>query len=150
MAQPILVTAELRSPTEESPAVLDVPSGFRVDAAGVWFPAVRQLVWRVVPDSPGDYVLQLRIGGASYTKTLHVSGGLVRRSVMRKSATLLDEIWHPSEAPLADATPVKSIAVGYPARSIRVLRWEMPWELIYLLESIGFALILRVPLRVTV
>jgi len=50
---------------------------------------------------------------------------------------------------LPDGGIVTSISVGYPSRAIRVLRWDLPWVIVYLVLSMAFAVALRKPFGVT-
>jgi uncharacterized membrane protein (DUF106 family) len=146
--EPVLVTATLKS-RDEFPNIaiaLDLPPGTRLETPAIWFPALQQVVWRVVAESTGEYVLGVRAGVMSYGKTLQVSNGLARRSPVRPGARLIDEVLHPSEAPLPDSAPFSSIAVAYPDRRIDVFGAQAPWINVYIVLSIGFALALKRPL----
>ncbi len=146
--EPVLVTATLKSRGEfpNLAIALDLPPGARLDTPAIWFPALQQVVWRVVAESPGEYVLGVRAGAMRYEKTLQVSNGLARRSPVRPGARLIDEVWHPSEAPLPDSAPFASIAVAYPDRRIDVFGAQVRWITVYTVLSIGFALGLKRPL----
>jgi uncharacterized membrane protein (DUF106 family) len=144
--EPVLVTATLKSRGEFQNIALDLPPGTRLDTPAIWFPALQQVVWRVVAESTGEYVLGLRAGGMVYGKTLQVSNGLVRRSPVRPGAQLIDEVLYPSEAPLPDSGPFASIRVAYPDRHIDVFGAQMPWFDVYIVLSVVFALALRRPL----
>lgn len=139
------MTATLKSRGEfqNSAIALDLPPGTGLDTPAIWFPALQQVVWRVVAESTGKYVLGVRAGVVSYGKTLHVSNGLAGRSRVRPGAQLIDEVLHPSEAPLPDSAPFASIGVAYPDRRIDVFGAQVPWINVYFVLSIGFALALK-------
>src|SRR5439155_13078245 len=93
--RPVLLTAHLRpndaggvsdaarrsaGENEVDVASLDAPPGIRLDTGAVWFPAARDVMWRITPEAPGDYELLLRVGGETFTKAIHVSSRIARRS----------------------------------------------------------------------
>jgi len=63
-------------------------------------------------------------------------------------ARLLDQLLNPTEAPLPAESGLRSIAVTYPRREIRVLGWD--WLGLYFLPSFGFRLALRRPFGVVI
>jgi uncharacterized membrane protein (DUF106 family) len=149
VGQPVLFTAQWKSRADPEPMTLEAGSGIRVETPALWFPALQQTVWRVVADTPGDYLMRLRIGGETYVKTLHVSSGLARRSPARMERGLLSELQYPSEAPLPESAPLTSISVAYPGSHIDLFGRQVPWIIVYLVQSIIFAFVLKNPLRVT-
>src|SRR5205814_226736 len=108
VGQPVVVTTQLK--TENASPFDQLMSfatpGVRLTTSPIWFPGLRQVAWRVVADAPGDYLLRLRIGEATYEKTLHVSQGVARRSVVKPGHRLLDEVRYPSEPPVTQPGPV--------------------------------------------
>ncbi len=146
LREPVLVTATLKPRGEFQNIALDLPQGTRLDTPAIWFPALQQVVWRVVAESTGEYVLRLRADDMVYGKTLQVSNGLARRSPVRPGAQLIDEVLYPSEAPLPDSALFASIAVAYPDRHIDVFGAQVRWLNVYIVLSIVFAVALRRPL----
>jgi len=161
--QPVLVKAQLRhapaTNTDAAPAAgeassapaatLEAPNQVRVLTSAVWFPATQEVVWQVTPNTPGEFVLNARIGSGTFTKTLEATDHVVRRSPLRVSPGLVDQFLYPAEPPLPVSADVASISVAYPARAIRILGWDMPWIVVYFGLSMAFALLLRKPLGVT-
>jgi uncharacterized membrane protein (DUF106 family) len=163
IGRPVLLTAQLKSPagaqTDSPPppivaearrgvTAIDGAPGIRIDTPAIWFPSLQQVVWRVVVDAPGDYILRVRVGQESYDKTLHASNELGRRSPVRPSRGLLGQLMYPSEAPLQDSAPLTSITVSYPEGEMNLFGWRVGWMTTYLVESLAFALALKTPLRV--
>jgi hypothetical protein len=158
--QPVLVTAQLRqstTPLAEAAAVsppvpaasLEVPKEIRVLTAGAWFPATQEIIWRVMADVPGEYVLNAKFDGGTFSKTVDATDRVVRRSPVRVATGFMNQMMYPAEPPLPDGGIVTSISVGYPSRAIRVLRWDLPWAIVYLVLSMAFAVALRKPFGVT-
>ena len=149
VGQPVAVTAQLKAGGGDPQATLDVPPQVHVQTAAIWLPALRQVVWLVTADAPGDYVVTVRVGGDAYAKTLRASTGPGRRSPARQSAGLVDQVLYPSEAPLPAISPVTSISVAYEESGVNVFGWRLGWLTVYLGASAIFALLLRAPLGVT-
>ena len=152
--QPVLVKVSVRpsavpSSQDGAPATLETPQQVRVLTPAVWLPAANEVVWRVQPEAPGEFVLNATAGGATFTKTLEATDRVVRRSPERRPPTLLNQLLYPSEGPLPRDAAVTSISVRYPYRAIRLFGWDAPWLVVYVGLSIIFAFGLRKPLHVT-
>ena len=162
--QPALVKAHIRKSTTPltepasgpdavspplSAALLEVPTEIRVLTAGAWFPATQEIIWRVMAEAPGEYVLNAKVDGGTFTKTVDATNRVVRRSPVRVAAGFMNQLMYPAEPPLPDGATVTSISVGYPSHAIRVLRWDLPWVIVYLVLSMAFAVALRKPFGVT-
>ena len=144
----LLLTVALRDGAGDAVS-LDAP-GLRLDTPPVWLPGAREVVWRVAPDKPGRYDLQITAGSASYSKQLQVDGGVVRRSPVRLEGSVLNQLLYPSEPPLPPDGPVRAITLGYPEADVSVLGWDLHWMVVYLALSLLFALVLRKPFGVTI
>jgi hypothetical protein len=147
LAEPASGSAALSPPV--SAATLEAPKEIRVLTGGAWFPATQEIIWRVTADVPGEYVLNAKFDGGTFTKTVDATDRVVRRSPVRVAAGFMNQMMHPAEPPLPDGGIVTSISVGYPSRAIRVLRWDLPWVIVYLVLSMAFAVALRKPFGVT-
>ena len=122
--------------------------GVMVETPVLWVPALLEADWRITATAPGKHELRLTLGNAVMTKTVLVSGAPGRRSVRRPSASLLDQLLYPSEAPLVSGA-VAAIEVGYPAGEVSLLGWETHWVIAFLIITLLAAFALRGPLRVT-
>ena len=165
IGQPVLLTAHLRSSSPASSgdavpaaiggggradiATLEASVGIRADTPAIWFPAAQDVVWRLTPEAAGDYELRLRIEGQTFTKSIHVSSHVVRRSPSRLEAGFVNEVLYPAEPPLPSDGAVTSIEVAYPERDIDVFGWHLNWMVVFFILSIGFAFALRKPFGVT-
>ena len=134
------------------PAVeLAAPAGVRIETPGVWAPEIREVSWRVVGERPGDYELELAVGGERYTKSLRVADepGIRRLSPIRPERSFLRQLLYPAEPPLP-AGPVESIAVAYPEAEVWFLGWHTHWLIVFFILSIVFAFALRNRLGVSI
>ena len=138
------VEAEPRPPIE-----IEVPPGVAVETDGVWIPSLRQVVWRLRAEEPGDHELTVRTGGEAFTKSLFVAdpeGGArwVRRSPTRRRAAILDQLLYPAEPSLPRGGPVERIDVQYAAASISFFGlFDVHWLIAFLVLSIALAFALR-------
>jgi uncharacterized membrane protein (DUF106 family) len=146
---PVLVSANLSPGVEPIGPRLE-GGGLRVDGEAMYFPSLRELVWRVVPTAPGAHQLTVHVNGVSYEKSLVVATGLTRRSPVRPPATLVDQLLEPSEPPIPPGGPLATIRVPYPERSIAIFGVAMHWLVLYLVASFIFVLLLRKPLGVVI
>ncbi len=85
--RPALLTVDIgdgaRSGTGSSQppdVTLEVPLGVEVSTPAIRFPAARQIVWRILPRTPGQFELRLRVDAAMFSKTLQVSTNVARHS----------------------------------------------------------------------
>lgn len=122
---------------------LDAPAGIRVETPAVWLPGLKEAIWRIAPERDGEYELRIRVGDETATKTVRVSDAIVRRSPLRPEPGFVNELLYPAEPSLPDESALKSIAVGYPERAVRVFGWEIHWMIVFFVLSIAFAFALR-------
>ena len=143
---PALVTMTLRDARTAPPGTptLSAADGIRVEAGPVVLPGAGEVIWRIVPTAPGDFVLRASFAGQELAKTVHASDGPARRSPFRVSG-LIDLLLYPSEPPLPSDAPVSRIAVPYPDAGLDVLGWQVHWMIAYVAISMvaAFALARR-------
>jgi len=132
-----------------APVGLEVPAQIRVDAGPVELVGSNEILWRIVPTTAGDFTLTVRAGDRSATKTVHVGGGVARRSPVRVSPGLVDQLLYPSEPPLDDTSPVTSVTVGYPEPGLDVLGMRLHWLIVFFVVSMAGAFVLARRIGVT-
>ena len=130
-------------------AVLDAPVEIEVQTPAVWLPGSREVIWRIAPRAAGQFELQLRVGRETFTKSVQVSGDVVRRSPVRLDPAFLNQLLYPAEAPLPGDAAVTSISLAYPERDIPVFGLELHWMIVYFALSMIFAFALRKRFNVT-
>jgi hypothetical protein len=106
------------------------------------------MFWRT-STAPGAFTLNVRDGGRSATKTVLVSNDLARRSPVRVSPGLVDQLLYPSEPPLGDESPVTTITIGYPEPGIDVLGVHVHWLIPFFVISMAGAFVLAKRFGVT-
>jgi uncharacterized membrane protein (DUF106 family) len=138
------------TPASAGGATLDAPQGVSVLTPPVWFPASNEIAWRIRPDQPGEYELGARVGGQTFTKSLAVTGDVVRRSPVRVASGFLAQLMNPAERPIPDGAAVTAISVRYESRRVRIFGKDVHWLIVFFVASTVFALLLKKPLGVTV
>jgi hypothetical protein len=150
--QSAIVKVQLRdgASIDGSQASLEAPSGIRIETPSLWIPTLREVAWRIMPERVGDYELSVKLGDRTLTKSVQVSDGLGRRSPVRLVNTFLNQLLYPAEAPIDSGSPVSSISVSYPERSIAFFGWPLHWMVVYFVLSMLFAFALRGPFKVVI
>jgi uncharacterized membrane protein (DUF106 family) len=123
--------------------------GIEVKEPAIWVPSLREMTWRVVPESEGEYELRVVNGSESVEKSVVVSHGIIERRSPLRVRGFLDELLYPAEPPLP-AGSIASIAVTYPEADVSVFGWDLHWMIVYFGLSIVFAFALRGPFKVTI
>jgi hypothetical protein len=121
---------------------LEAPTAVRIETPAVRLAGSNEVLWRIVPEAPGGYVLTIRVGEDAVSKSLHVSSGVTRRSPSRLGPAIVDQLLYPSEPPLDGNGPVASIEITYRETGIDVLGWRVHWTIVYAVLSIVAAFIL--------
>jgi hypothetical protein len=141
--QPALLTAHVRDgQTIAGDARLVVPDGIGLESPAIWFPATRDVVWRLTPVAAGHYTVVIETPAEKVSKTVVVSNAVTRRSPSRGTDQGLAVLEPASEPPLATASAFDAVTVTYPSRDLDVLGWHVPWFVIYgaFVIVFGFAL----------
>ncbi len=141
-----------RAPAPELPrpsATLTAPDGLRVETPPVWIPSLSEMVWRIAAEKSGDYDLTVGVGPETETKSVRVTGAVVRRSPVRVRPDLLDQMLYPAEPPLPEGSAIRAITLTYPAAEVVLLGRGFHWLLVFFALSILFAFALRGRFKVT-
>lgn len=150
---PVLVTATLARDLGADPMPrLDAP-GAEVVGTPRYFPTLRQVVWRLVPQTPGTTTLTIAPStGAPLTKSLQVASGDVtaRRSPFRDRGGFASQLLYPSEPPIETTSAVEVIEVPYTDRTLTVAGLQLHWLVLYVGATFAFVLLLRKPLGVVI
>jgi hypothetical protein len=128
---------------------LEVPPGLRLETPALWIRSKNELAWRVKAESPGDFEINVLAAGESYSKSLRVSGDIVRLAPARVSAGLVGELLNPAEPPLPKSCPLRSIRVSYASSGPMILEVSF-WIWIFVGLTIVVAFVLRRPMGVTI
>ncbi len=122
---------------------LQTPAGIVVETPGLWIPSLSEMDWRVRPENPGDYTIEVILDDQSYSKSVTVSDDVVLRSPSRLARGFLNQLLYPAEAALPAESPIRSITITYPETDVSVLGWPLHWMIVYFVLAIVFAFALR-------
>jgi len=151
---PLVVSAALDPRADSAdgalPSVTIEGNGLRAETPIVWLPATRQFARRLVPVSAGEHAVVVRVGSATYTKSLYAGSDVRACSPERSRAGFPERLFHACEAPLPSNAPLTSIRVTYPPRQIDVFGWHVSWLPLFVVESFLFVMVLRRPLGVQI
>ena len=116
----------------------------------VYIHALREVDWKLKAGANGSTAIAVTIDGTTVGKDLVIDGGqptqrLGLRALSNKkmAASSLAHFIYPAEKLLAPPTPLKSISVQYPARSISFLGFHAHWLVYYLVLTMVIALALK-------
>ena len=137
----VLIKAGLEASAD--PATLDLtletPPGLEITAPAVRIADEHEVVWRIKALSPGAGRLLLRTGGRTVEKSVVVGGRpLTKVSALASRGSFWKRVLYPGERPLPADTPVRSVEVMYPARTLAAFGLNVHWLVAYLVLSIVF------------
>jgi len=130
---------------------LESPQQISVETPPLRMEEIKEVDWRINPQSAGIFNLTIRAGGRTYLKSVVVNGRRLEKvSSLKVRRSLLDEMLYPGEKALPRESPIKAIEVVHPAKKLPVLGLKLHWLIAYLGLSILFGFILKKPFRVEI
>jgi uncharacterized membrane protein (DUF106 family) len=118
---------------------LETPPGLEITAPAVRIADEHEVVWRIKALSPGAGRLLLRTGGRTVEKSVVVGGRpLTKVSALASRGSFWKRVLYPGERPLPADTPVRSVEIMYPARTLAAFGLNVHWLIAYLVLSIVF------------
>ena len=138
--QCFLLTARMNNPESLNDASLQLPDGLTTTAPPVRVPAENEVVWRLVADKAGEYVINVQIADQLFGKRVVVGSGLRRLSSVRLRGRFWERIFVSGEPALSRNNLVEAIEVQYPARNIAFagVEWNWIWLFFVLSLAAGF------------
>jgi len=132
-----LIKARATSADGLNTADLQLPMGLKTTAPAVHVPEDNEVVWRVVATSAGKYEINLGSSDKTFSKSVIISPALERISLARLQGQFWDRMLVSTESALPPESPIRSIEVGYPARSISFLGLEWNWIWLFFVLSLA-------------
>jgi len=138
------------TPTKSDMSLEASPS-LRIETPPLRLESERETDWRIRPEAAGPARLTVRVGGASYEKSVLAGGGpLTALSPIRVRGGFPEELLHPGEGALPSSGPIRSIEVAYPERRLPLLGLRLHWLVAYLALSIVLGFALKGPFKVEI
>src|SRR5207244_553984 len=106
---------------------IELPTEIMTMAPAVHVPAAREIVWRLTATKDGAYEIKVAGAGKSVTKTLYVSTELARVSPVRLRGHFWERMFISTESAIPENSPVESITINYPERTIDIAGYEINW-----------------------
>lgn len=141
--QPILFKAQLDQPGALDDVALRLPPGLSESAPAVHIAGDNEVDWRLVASADGNYTVQLLAGGRQVDKTVVVSSNLAHLSECRMRGHLWRRLLDCAEPALPASSPVRLLAVNYPARDFDLGPWTTNWLVIYFVVSLAAAVLFK-------
>jgi hypothetical protein len=107
----------------------------------------REVCWNIKARTSGYHRLVFHVGEQVVVKELATGEGFLRVSVLRPGWVCSDILLHPWEKPFGPDSPVRSIAVDYPARSSWTSGtdwWMIYWFVVSMVAALCFKRALKV------
>ena len=116
---------------------------FRAVMNPVYIDSLREVDWKLKAGGEGSTAIVIQVDGTAFSKDLRIGGGLPALSNRKMAASSLAHFIYPAEKLLEAPSPLKSISLQYPARSISFLGLRTHWLVYYLLLTMVIALALK-------
>ena len=130
---------------------LETPPGLEITAPPVRIPDEREIVWRIRALAPGTGRLVLRGGGQAVEKSVTVGGqALTKVSALASRGAFWKRLLYPGEPPLPKESPVRSVEVLYPAKTLTAFGFRVHWLVAYLVLSVAFGFALKGAFKVEI
>ena len=84
----------------------------------------------------------------AFTKEVMVGSGRISLTPIRPSSGVLDQLFHPGEAPIPSDAPIGGITIHYQRASVSFMGWHVHWVVLFLVLTIIFGFALQKPLGV--
>jgi hypothetical protein len=121
------------------PMELEVSPGLEITSPAVRIPDEHEVAWRFKATAAGPGHLTLRVGGLTLVKSVVVGGKpLTKVSSLASRGSLLKQVLYPGEGAIPAGTPVRSIEILYPLKSLNAFGLRVHWLVAYLILSIAF------------
>lgn len=129
---------------------IDLPAGLEAQAPPVWIPSLNQMAWRLGATGEGVQEIGFRLGDEAFTKSVVVSGDVLRRSPERPPAGLAEQLLWTAEDPLPGSGAIERISISYPDHSVWFLGFRWHWIIVFFILTMVFAFALKDRLGVTI
>jgi hypothetical protein len=137
VGHPFLIKVRTDNPSALNEASLQLPDGLATTAPTVHVPSESEVVWRVVAEKSGEYIVDVQASDHIVSKQVIVGAGLSRLSPVRLRGKFWKRIFVSGEPALPGNNPIESIALQYPARNIAFAGFEWNWIWLFFVLSLA-------------
>ncbi len=134
---PFLVSARVTGTEALSDATLELPAGLATTAPAVHVPTENEVVWRLVADREGSFVVNVLTSAQTSAKRIVVGSGMPRLSDVRLRGPLWKRLLYSAEPALPENNLVQAIDVQYPSRDIAFAGFEWNWIWLFFVLSLA-------------
>jgi uncharacterized membrane protein (DUF106 family) len=139
---PFVITVHLSDPYASSLTAdalnsfaLDLPPEIAMTAPATHIPAANEIVWRLAASKEGKYEVKIVAAGQSATKSVCVGSDLARISAVRLRGQFWERMFSSAEPALPENSPIESISINYPDRTIEIAGYGMNWIWLFFILS---------------
>ena len=134
-------------PGSRLPAITTSDS-LRIDSPPLRIPALRQVNWRIRPETLQDGWIDVELNGRIIRKQVSVGSRLAKVSEARVQAAGWELLLNPVEQPIEISSEIVAVRIRYPPRKMYLGLREIHWLLAFLVLTMLFGVILKGPLNV--
>jgi hypothetical protein len=137
---PFLVSARVAGAEALGEATLELPAGLTTTAPPVHVPSENEVVWRVVAEREGSFVVNVKTSSQASAKQVVVGAGMARLSAVRLRGQFWKRLLYSAEPALPESDVVQALEVQYPSREIAFagFEWNSIWLFFVLSLAAGF------------
>jgi len=138
--EPFLMKVRVADGDSVDRVSLQLPPQLTTTAPAVHIPPDNEIVWRLAAEKAGTYDLTVASAGQTISKQAVVSSKLARLSPLRLRGEFWKRFFFSAEPAIPDSSPITSIAVNYPSRSLHFawIDWNWIWLFFVLSLISGF------------
>lgn len=109
---------------------LEPSTGFDIQTPPLRIEEEEEINWRLQAREKGVHDLTLIVNGQRLIKKVAIAQRpLSKISPLKVRRNFINELVNPGEFPLPQDLPIKTIEVKYPAKSMNLFGWTIPWLL---------------------
>ena len=123
----------------ETQVSIQPSSGLMMETSPLRIQESQEIDWRFSAVQGGIQQFTITVQGETVTKKVSVAmKPLSKISPRKPSRKFLDQVLYPTESPIKGISPIQSIEIQYPAKSMSLFGWKIHWLIAYFALSIVF------------
>ena len=138
-----LMKVRMDNPETLNEVSLQLPKGLATTAPAIHVPSENEVVWRVVAEEAGEYMVNIQASGQTFSKRVVVGSGLSRLSSVRLRGKFWERMFVSGEPALPDNNLIEAIDVQYPSRNIAFAGFEWNWIWLFFVLSLAAGFVFK-------